>query len=285
MTFNEIWKSLVPLYDEREARAVARLLLEDGFGLSLTDIYSGRTRLFDEAVTERLLQLLHRLQQGEPVQYVVGSTVFRDRRFRVSQGVLIPRVETAQLVDLVKAQKPDARRILDIGTGSGCIAISLKLELPQAEVDAIDVSAGALEVAQDNARRLGAEVRFRQADVFNFEATGKYDVIVSNPPYIEVDETAAMARNVLDYEPRAALFTREDDPLCFCRAIAGVGVKSLNAGGVLAMEINPRHAKALPSLMSEMGYLKVEIVKDCFGKDRFVRGTISTMSTIGKNRL
>lgn len=277
MTYQQLWHQLTPLYAVEEAQAITRLVLETTFGLSLTDLVCGKVSELSADDETKLHEIWLRLQTGEPVQYVLGKADFYGRSFCVTPGVLIPRPETEGLCRQVLDGLPAGANILDIGTGSGCIAITLALEAEQAQVEAWDISGEALRQARDNAERLGAKVLFRQKDVLaearegerSEEADSLFDCIVSNPPYIADKERTTMARNVLDYEPPTALFVPDDDPLRFYRAIAGLGLRRLQPGGRLCFEINPLYAEALSHLLVSLGYEAVKILDDDYGKKRF----------------
>ena len=267
MTYTELWQTLTAVYDEREAQAVARLVLEEHFGLTMADVLTGR--MPDEG---ELAPIRQRLLAGEPVQYVLGWAAFGGRRFAVRPGVLIPRPETYELCQWTVDAEHGARAILDVGTGSGCIACTLAAELAGTVVTAWDVSARALGVARENAERTNVNVSFELVDVLsNPPASRSWDVIVSNPPYVCEREQAAMERHVLDYEPHLALFVPDDDPLRFYRAIAAYGCQSLKPGGRLYFELNPLYAAELPPLLSAMSYHDIEIKADQYGKQRMIR--------------
>ncbi|MDE5986356.1 MAG: peptide chain release factor N(5)-glutamine methyltransferase [Prevotella sp.] len=282
MTYQDIIRRLSPVCGHGEARAVARLVLEECFGLSLTDIAFGKVNDFTREETEELEKIIVRLENHEPVQYVLGWQTFCGHRFRVAPGVLIPRPETELLVDAC-AVKDKACRVLDIGTGSGCIAVSLALR-HRCAVEAWDISGEALEIARDNAMRLGAEVTFRKADVLSWRdwytassaqedrrGKGMYDIIVSNPPYICRKEAAEMERNVLDYEPDMALFVPDSDPLLFYRTIAEFGLETLSAEGKIAFEINRAYGSDVCRMLSTLGYRDAEVIMDQFDNPRIVR--------------
>ena len=284
MTYQQLWHQLTPLYAVEEAQAITRLVLETTFGFSLTDLVCGKVSELSADNETKLHEIWQRLEAGEPVQYVLGKADFYGRSFRVAPGVLIPRPETEGLCRLVLDGLPTGTHVLDIGTGSGCIAITVALEATQAQVEAWDISEEALRQAHDNALRLDAQVLFRQKDVLaearedmlaearkeeESEEVSLYDCIVSNPPYIADKERTTMAHNVLDYEPPTALFVPDDDPLRFYRAIAELGLRRLRPGGRLCFEINPLYAEALRSLLVSLGYEAVTILDDDYGKQRF----------------
>ena len=321
MTYSEIWHRIATSYDDGEARAIARILIEELFGLSYADIVCGATEQLSADDTLRLDTAVRRIEQGEPLQHVLGYADFCGNRFCVNGSVLIPRPETEWLVDEgaklmdgciasdeTQHKAPHSpKRILDIGTGSGCIAISLKLRLGDAYVEAWDISEEALRTAQDNADALKAEVVFRKRDALKAEKEGcseeeclqggalvssapteqamdsinyseanilaaPWDLIVSNPPYICDSERSAMDDNVLLHEPHTALFVPDDDPLRFYRAIARYALLTLNTGGSLLFECNTRYAEATGTMLSDMGFEEVTVSDDCFSLPRFVRG-------------
>lgn len=287
MTYSEIWHRIATSYDDGEARAIARILIEELFGLSYADIVCGATEQLSADDTLRLDTAVRRIEQGEPLQHVLGYADFCGNRFCVNGSVLIPRPETEWLVDEgaklmdgciasdeTQHKAPHSpKRILDIGTGSGCIAISLKLRLGDAYVEAWDISEEALRTAQDNADALKAEVVFRKRDALRADNTAApWDLIVSNPPYICNSERSAMDDNVLLHEPHTALFVPDDDPLRFYRAIARYALLTLNIGGNLLFECNTRYAEATGKMLSDMGFKEVTVSDDCFNLPRFVRG-------------
>ena len=268
MTYEEFWRPLTTVYDSGEAKAVAQLVYEQRFHLSLADVLCGRTG--DEG---QLRQIQQRLLQGEPVQYVLGEAQFCGRSFHVGHGVLIPRPETEELCRLIvkEAKATPGMSVLDIGTGSGCIACTLAAELPGAQVSAWDISESALKIARENARRTAVSVSFQQVDILAEKPDASFDLIVSNPPYICESERATMLPNVLEHEPEEALFVPDDDPLRFYRAIGHFALHALKADGLLLLEINERQGAATKDLLSGIGFPHIIIYKDQFGKDRFIK--------------
>lgn len=256
--------------DDEERKAVAYIVMDHFFGLSKTDIAAGKSV---KGEIKDLDDVVRRINQHEPVQYVIGEAEFYGRKFRVNSSVLIPRPETEELVRTVLslARKKTSLRILDIGTGSGCIPITLALELRHASVFAIDVSDRALQTATENARALNAAVNFRRID-FLYEGLHEepFDIIVSNPPYIAASEKSSMSSNVVDYEPHLALFVPDDDPLIFYRAIATKSGTMLKQGGKVAVEINERLGAEVVRLFSEAGFGEVKLIRDISGKDRII---------------
>ena len=314
MKYETLWHRLADIYDTDEAKAIVRWMLDIRFGLSLTDIVCGKLNEMAETECETLEAMMQRLEAGEPVQYVVGTAEFCGRRFHVEPGVLIPRPETGELCEWIvapdqhgltrtndsaaeKAVRESPRlsdaNILDVGTGSGCIAITLALEMPKAKVTAWDISEKALSIAKKNAEALGAEVTFEKRDALNHgdrhsdlrcatiiepvpmihpvPMIQQWDAIVSNPPYVCQKEAATMERHVLEHEPHLALFVPDDDPLRFYRAIAKYGQKTLKPNGLLYFELNPLYASETDAMVRELGFAETEIKCDMFGKQRFLK--------------
>ena len=287
MTYEELWHRLTPIYDTSEAKAIVRWVLDVRFGLSMTDILCGKvTELSSNDQTE-LEKITARLEKAEPVQYVLGTADFCGRQFHVAPGVLIPRPETAELCEWIieseKRKKSSEKcSLLDIGTGSGCIAITLALEMPEAKVSAWDISDEALRIAQENAKFLGADISFEHQDIldsslFTFHSSlftfhsSLYNIIVSNPPYIQPSERDGMDKNVLDYEPETALFAPEDNPIIFYQRIGDYAIRSLMPGGLLYFELNPQTAEAVGNYLESIGFQEAEIHKGQFGKQRFLK--------------
>ena len=286
MGYEELWRRLTPLYDAGEAKAIVRLVLDECYGLSWADVLGGKVSELSANDQTELEKIMLRLEKGEPVQYIIGVADFCGRQFHVEPGVLIPRPETEELCRMVieereisqKGQSPLCE-ILDIGTGSGCIAITLALELPDAKVTAWDISDDALRIASANAKALGASVTFQHHDALDssfftlHSSLPKWDFIVSNPPYICRKEADGMDKNVLGYEPHEALFVPDDDPLLFYRAIARYATLALKPNGYLFFEINPLYADDLTQLLGKMLCYNAEILNDQFGKPRFLKAT------------
>lgn len=274
MTYRELWRTLEPLYGNGEARAVTDYVLDVCFGLSKADIMCGAVEEMTAEKAAELNKIFSRLMEGEPVQYVLGRAEFCGRWFNVCPGVLIPRPETEELCAWITAdsKKLDSQKVLDIGTGSGCIAITLQLDMPESRVTAWDISPDALDVARENAQRLGANVSFVRQDALNAKPEGEWDVIVSNPPYICEKEKKDMAVNVLEHEPHTALFVPDADPLLFYRAITRLAVQTLSKGGRLYFEINPIYADDTCRMMRAEGMEAVELRSDMYGKQRMAKG-------------
>ena len=286
MTYNELWRQLTQVYDDYEAKAIARMVYEVRFGLMPSDLFIGKDTQLSTDDQKLLAEITQRLLTGEPIQYVLGEAEFGGRTFHVEPGVLIPRPETYELCQWImkerRGKKEEGRNtsILDIGTGSGCIACTLAAELADAEVTAWDISDDALRIATENAKRTNVHVSFEKVDVLNTSllnrerpATG-LDIIVSNPPYICNKERATMERNVLEHEPELALFVPDDDPLLFYRTIARFAAKTLNPGGALYFEINPLYVSEMQQMLSEEGFSHTEIRNDQFGKQRFTKSCL-----------
>ena len=246
---------LQPYYTAEEVSALSRIVCCDLLGQAPTDYNLGKDIVLSSKKEQELEDILQRLSRFEPLQYIEGRTLFLGREFWVAPGVLIPRPETEELVELMLKEIPADARILDVGTGSGCIAISLAKELPDALVTAWDVSPEALSVARANARKLQADVRFVECDVLacQVDEVGLYDVIVSNPPYVTEAEKADMEPNVLQWEPSLALFVPDDDPLRFYRRIAVLGRDMLADGGRLYFEINRAYGREMVEMLRTKG--------------------------------
>lgn len=274
MTYRELWRTLEPLYGNGEARAITDYVLDVCFGLSKADILCGAVEEMTAEKTAELNKIFGRLMEGEPVQYVLGRAEFCGRWFSVRPGVLIPRPETEELCAWITADSKVSAspKVLDIGTGSGCIAITLQLDMPESKVTAWDISADALDVAHENAKQLGANVNFVKQDALNAKPEGEWDVIVSNPPYICEKEKKDMAVNVLEHEPHTALFVPDADPLLFYRAITRLAVQTLSKGGRLYFEINPIYADDTCHMMRAEGMSAVELRSDMYGKQRMAKG-------------
>ena len=272
MTYDTLWHQLSEIYPAGEAKAVARYLLEVGFGFTPTDIYCDKITQLSPDDETKLIKMLSRLMDGEPVQYVTGMADFAGRQFKVAPGVLIPRPETAELCGMIADF--GGHDILDIGTGSGCIAVTLAADIGGSRVTAWDISDDALSIARGNAQMHGVCVDFVKTDALNPPAdAGIWDVVVSNPPYICDRERSCMDHNVLDYEPQTALFVPDSDPLLFYRAIAGYSAKALRHGGRLYFEINALYPDEVCGMLRQKGYADVKAHDDMFGKKRFVTAT------------
>lgn len=272
MTRRELWDKVYDaarsVYEEREARSYTAVVCEGRLGMRFTDVIVEPVAPCPDH--EELPQILAAIRDHCPAQYITGFAWFLDRKFAVREGVLIPRPETEELVRMItdRCRGRSGLRVLDVGTGSGCIAVTLAAEMKQAKVVAVDVSESALEVARENARRHRVSVDFVRCDMLQEGPSGHFDLIVSNPPYVTLQEKNEMRPNVLRYEPHRALFVPDDDPLVFYRAIAEYGCRSLNPGGMLWFELNERYGSEVASLLEQSGYSEVAVHDDMFGKQR-----------------
>lgn len=268
-TYQAFLQNLSPQFGEREAISIARIVFEDAF--KLFDYQSSKE--FTESDT--LQEIEARLLNNEPVQYILGQADFYGLKFKVSPAVLIPRPETEELVYwILENQITKNPSILDIGTGSGCIPITLKKKIPKATISAIDVSPTALDIAKTNAVLNKLAVSFILSDILEerlWSSLDTYDIIVSNPPYIPHKEKVLMPKQVLDYEPDLALFVENDEPLIFYKKIGQFALKHLNQGGELYYECNEFNAKEVATLLRQIGFQKVELAKDLEGKERMIR--------------
>ena len=322
-TYQQLWQSLTSLYDAGEAQAIVRTVLDVKYGMTLTDIICGKVNELSADEERKLEEIIISLQKGEPVQYVLGEADFAGRTFHVEPGVLIPRPETAELCQWIEKDMieksivssedspedssgnspqatDDAKLILDICTGSGCIAITLGLNIPNSEVTGWDISEDALRIAQGNVEMMKAgNVRIEHQDALALPkaaetdnekmkgnndkevvkpkgeaktpSTQKWDLIVSNPPYICEKEKADMEKNVLEHEPSLALFVPDENPLKFYRAIAEYASSALKSGGALYFEINPIYEKETREMLLKLDFKDIETKEDAFGKKRMMR--------------
>lgn len=269
---------LSTVYDVHEARAITKIVFTKVFNTDSLRLSLDRFRLLTTEQQSNLKEILLRLKKPEPVQYVLGEAWFCNLRFAVNPQVLIPRPETEELVEWVVASINSTHEkchILDIGTGSGCIAISLSIKIPTAKVAAIDLSQGALQTAAANALYHHAQVEFTAADILKDELdVGRYHIIVSNPPYIAFDEKENMGKNVVEHEPHLALFVPNNNPLLFYETIARKAKQALQPGGKLFFEINERYGNEVIELLKQKGYTAIELRKDISGRDRMVKAEL-----------
>lgn len=270
---NLFFDTLAGEYSKEELGSLFNILTEDYLDVSRLYIALNPNRELNKAEEERMSFALKQLQEHQPIQYIVGHTEFFGLPFQVDKNVLIPRPETEELVNwVIKDIREKEVKILDIGTGSGCIAISLAKNLPEAKVTAIDISEAALKVASGNAGRNGVEINFVKADVLKMaDLEENYDVIVSNPPYVRELEKAQMQRNVLEHEPETALYVKDDDPLLFYRKITSLAGKNLHTGGKLYFEINQYLWKETEALLQQKNF-QTTLKKDIFGAQRMLKG-------------
>lgn len=276
MTLEQLYRhiidSLTPSLGQNEAKATARLLLEDDLGVTPSMLALRGDRVLEPETVARYERFIEKIKDGEPPQYLLGSARFMGMDLKVTPATLIPRPETAELVDLIVDRysgKTDLQ-VCDLATGSGCIAIALARALPFSNVMAVDNSNDALAVARENAQKLMTKVTFVQGDILGDlpRPVQSFDIIVSNPPYIADSEKAAMDKRVKDYEPASALFVPDSDPLKFYKAIADYAKDSLTPNGTLYFEINPLFSQELRQMLASKGY-QCEVLKDSFGKNRF----------------
>lgn len=267
---DQLKSGLAGVAEASEVQAMIRVICEDVFNYDQVDVALRQESELPDFAPQRIAEIVGRLQRHEPLQYIVGSARFHGHKLKVSPAVLIPRPETEQLVDLIIDENPGSDlRVLDMGTGSGCIAISLARALKFAQVDALDVSRDALAVARENAESLKVKVRLFESDMLSPQPPGSYDIIVSNPPYVCWSERESMERNVLDYEPGQALFVPDNDPLLFYKAIVKYAVEALDKGGRLYLEINRRYGNEVKRLLQDHGLADVRIIDDSYGNTRF----------------
>ena len=284
--YKELFKTeLLPIYDEQELDSFFYIILEKLHGLKRIDLALNPETVMDGIHLKQWKNIVSDLKNHKPIQYILGETEFYGLRFEVNENTLIPRQETEELVELIivesRKSKVELPIILDIGTGSGCIAVSLVKNLPNAEVFAIDVSEKALATAKRNAELNNVIVNFINVDILkindlgqlptsNFQLPAKFDIIVSNPPYVRNLEKAEIKTNVLEYEPHLALFVEDTDALLFYRKIAELAKKNLNQNGKLYFEINQYLGKETVQLLEDLGFRNVELKKDIYGNDRMI---------------
>lgn len=273
---NYIEDSLKGLFSAEEIRSLTKMILERCCSIPQQRLLFDKDIQISDTQKQDIEAIVTRLKNQEPIQYILGITCFYDLDFNVTPDVLIPRPETEELVErILSRHRQQGIRILDIGTGSGCIAVTLAAHLPEARVVAADVSPGALATAAGNAAKNKVTVHFIETDILARKALedipGVFDVIVSNPPYVKLSEKESMEANVLNYEPHLALFVTDSDPLLFYRSIARFGNEKLRKGGSLYFEINAQYGNEVAGLLEEEGYTDIEIIKDIPGKDRIIQ--------------
>ncbi len=261
------------LYPASEVESMTWQIIEWITGWNFTQQLMNRNEILTRDQSEKINSVVLRLKNHEPLQYILGETCFFGLKLKVTPAVLIPRPETEELADLIsKVELPAGSRILDIGTGSGCLALALKSRFPEAKVSACDISPEALEVAKENSISNKLDVDFFQADILNWNTREWpfFDVIVSNPPYVTVSEKKQMQKNVLDFEPETALFVEDDNPLLFYRTIAGFAIKQMNHGGLLFFEINENFGPETVSMLRDLGFTELQLKTDLQGKNRMI---------------
>lgn len=283
--FSEYKQALSAVYDTNEIEALTLLVLSE-----LTGFDKAKLKAFPEleltaVQTNTIQQTLIRLITGEPIQYILGHTEFYGLPFKVNPSVLIPRPETEELVgwaisswQAAVCSLRSSVNILDIGTGSGCIAVSLKKNLPDARVSAMDISPQALQTARENAELNDVEVNFIEADILNLKSEiehPEFEIIISNPPYVTLEDKKQMHINVTDFEPHTALFVPENDALIFYKAIADLAANHLKKGGLLFFEINENYGEQLVKLLTRKSFINIELRKDMSDRDRMIRAQIS----------
>ena len=289
--WHQLTRELSAHYPIGEAKALIRTIQEVRFGLTPVDICLGKDKQFSTLEREELENILERLKKREPIQYILGSADFGGYTFTVNPSVLIPRPETEELVNWICAESPIQNpQILDIGTGSGCIAITLKKRMTESQVTAFDISKEALKTAQQNAENLQAKVTFCETDILKYlpeqranssnkdyekntspSCSEQWDIIVSNPPYICTDEAQDMDSQVLEHEPHTALFVPNTDPLLFYRAIGHYALTHLHPGGLLFFEINQVYGRETKELLEHLGLKQVEIRRDLYERERMIK--------------
>jgi release factor glutamine methyltransferase len=278
--FRDFVNGIELLESRDEIQSMAYLVFENILGLTKTAILAEESVNLSEAMRNRLDEIIARINRFEPVQYILGEAYFYGRSFNVNPAVLIPRPETEELVklviDFVRKSNRKNYHVLDIGTGSGCIAITLALELNDINVFGTDISELGLVTASANAQKLNASVQFLNHDVLSSKLPFSIDVLVSNPPYIGWNEFNTMSKNVVEHEPKLALFVDSEEPLLFYKAIATRARESLTPGGLVAVEINERFGREIQRLFIANDFAEVEIIQDAFEKDRFVKGVLSS---------
>lgn len=267
--FKKIIARLEPIYGITEANAIARRLLDDGHGIGRKELILNPSAELSDNVYNKIKEQIKMLENEKPIQYIVGFQEFRSRNFIVNESVLIPRQETEELVNHIIEECHGSPKILDIGTGSGAIAISLALDIQGSTVTAWDISESALNVARSNAEKLGAKVKFETVDIFaTQDVNEKFDIIVSNPPYVLESEKEYMKRNVTDYEPDVALYVNDTNPLIFYEKIAQFAIKHLTPKGKLYFEINSKFAQETAQLLHD--YENITITQDIHGANRII---------------
>lgn len=274
-TIAYIKKSLDLCYPPGEISSLTRLIMEQVCGILPHQLLLGKGKELSDTEKEQIKQIVERLKNPEPIQYILGEALFYGITFRVTPAVLIPRPETEELVELILQDYKDKEtRILDIGTGSGCIAITLARHLKQARIHALDISPEALVIAKENAKINQVDISFFEADILSTPENPfgqKYNCMVSNPPYIMNKEKVEMEQNVLAHEPHLALFVPDNDPLLFYRAIARLGQSWLQDNGQLYFEINAQCGKQTTEMLQSEGYNAIEVIQDIFHKDRIIK--------------
>lgn len=273
--FAYIRRQLQTQYSNDEIKSLASIICSDVLNISVVELHIGKYTDLSADKMNKLQRILDKLRKHEPIQYIIGSTIFCNLKFKVTPAVLIPRPETQELVNLIITENNGKQTILDIGTGSGCIAISLSKQLPQAVVTGWDISPEALQIAQDNNTELKANVYFKQQDIFDsgIETNHSFDIIVSNPPYVTESDKKEMQPEVLEHEPGLALFVPDDDPLLYYRRIAQFAEKALHPQGKIYLEINQNYGEETVELLKEYHFKNIRLIKDFYQNNRIVTAT------------
>ena len=268
-----IYDELSGYYTQSEVSALTRIIATEMLGVAQMTYFLKDDVTLKAEQEAMLFNAIERLKKQEPIQYIQGYSDFCGLRFKVTPATLIPRPETSELVEWIASEHSGKIvNILDIGTGSGCIAISLAHKLPKSNVTAWDISTAALAVAAENSHNNGTEVTFERVDILSYEPkSAQFDIIVSNPPYIKENEKSAMHNNVLDWEPHTALFVPDSDPLLFYRTIAEKGLQMLAPNGTLYFEINRAHGTETMKMLADYGYTDIELRKDFADNDRMIK--------------
>jgi release factor glutamine methyltransferase len=271
-------KELNDLYPEKEISGITNLILKTQFGIDRLHQFSDPARTIPASMIAGITEICSELKTGRPIQYIIGETLFFDCIIRVNYNTLIPRPETEELVDLIiRENKEFNGKIIDFGTGSGCIAIALQKNLPFSKITGIDISKPALDLARSNALKNNVYIEFCKGDIlhFDFRLCPETDIIVSNPPYVLESEKQFMEKNIIDFEPHKALFVPDDDSLRFYKAIVEISGQILSPGGRIYFEINEKKASEISGLLEKAGYNDIQIINDLNGKNRFVKGILN----------
>lgn len=267
-------EELKDVYEEEEVKSIFSLSVEHLLQLRRSQLMLNWEKEPEPEILRSFFSILEGLKAQKPIQYLLGEAFFYGAIFKVNEAVLIPRPETEELVDWILEEKAEGQVVVDFGTGTGCIAISLKKHLKDASVTAVDISEEALRIASENALINQTEVSFIHADILTFQSGTEFDIIVSNPPYITEQERAAMHQNVLAHEPHLALFVTDERPLLFYEAVADFALRNLKKNGALYFEINEYLAKETIQMLKDKSFISIQLRKDMQGKDRMIRARL-----------
>ncbi len=275
--YNNFESLLKKNYSDEEARSIASMVFDDILGYDRIKLIMNENDLLSASLFEQLDMVLNLLLNHHPIQYILGYSSFYGLKFKVNENVLIPRPETEELVNwiLEDFSNDQSINIIDIGTGSGCIPIALKSKRNDWDILAIDISENALKLAQENAKKLNQDVKFQLADIFNYESDEKYQIVVSNPPYVLELEKTQMNKNVLEHEPSLALFVANEDPLIYYKRIIEFAKQNLAKNGCLYFEINETKGEEMIQLLELAHFVDIQLRKDMFGKDRMIKAKIN----------